>query len=106
MADPKRKQLVGLRTINPDCTIPEGAQVVLDPDQPLPMDMLGHVTSSYASPTLGHSIALALLKGGHTKHGETVWIPMLDGQPPIQAVITNTVFYDAQGDRLNGPGTT
>jgi sarcosine oxidase subunit alpha len=106
MADPKRKQLVGLRTVNPNDVIPEGAHAVLDPTQPPPMDMLGHVTSSYASPNLGYSIAMALLKGGHKLLGETVWIPMLDGQKPIKAVVTNTVFYDAQGDRLNGTSSS
>ena len=102
MADPQRKQLVGLLTEDPKQVIPEGAHAVLDPDQPAPMEMLGHVTSSYYSPNLGHSIAMALLKGGHNRVGETVYIPMLDGQPPIQARITNTSFYDPQGDRLNG----
>jgi len=34
--------------------------------------------------------------------GQTVYIPMLDGQPPIKARITDTSFYDANGGRLNG----
>ena len=102
MADPQRKQLVGLLTEDPKQVIPEGAHAVLDPDQLVPMEMLGHVTSSYYSPNLGHSIAMALLKGGHNRSGETVYIPMLDGQPPIKARITETSFYDPQGDRLNG----
>ena len=102
MADPQRKQLVGLLTEDPKQVIPEGAHAVLDPDQPAPMEMLGHVTSSYYSPNLGHSIAMALLKGGHNRSGETVYIPMLDGQLPIKARITETSFYDPQGDRLNG----
>ena len=44
--------------------MPEGAHAVIDPNQPLPMDMLGQVTSSYFSPNCGRSIALAMLKGG------------------------------------------
>jgi len=102
MADPQRKQLVGLLTDDPNKVIPEGAHAVLDPDQPAPVAMLGHVTSSYFSPNLGHSIAMGLLKGGHELMGQTVYIPMLDGQPPIKARITDTSFYDAKGDRLNG----
>ncbi len=102
MADPRRKQLVGLLTDDPNKVIPEGAHAVLDPDQPTPMAMLGHVTSSYFSQNLGHSIAMGLLKGGHKLIGQTVYIPMLDGQPPIKARITDTSFYDAEGDRLNG----
>ena len=101
MAEPDRKQLVGLRTADPSRVIPEGAHAVLDPNAPLPMPMLGHVTSSYYSPNLGHSIAMALLKGGHQMMGQTVYIPMLDGSDPIEATITSTVFYDPNGDRLN-----
>ena len=97
-----RKQLVGLRTKDPKQVIPEGAYAVLDPNQPPPVDMLGHVTSSYFSPTLGHSIAMALLRGGHARKGQTVYFPMLDGSAPIEATITDTNFYDPKGERLNG----
>ena len=38
--------------------------------------MIGHVTSSYLSPTLGRSIALAMVAGGRARHGETVYVPM------------------------------
>ncbi len=97
-----RKQLVGLRTKDPKQVIPEGAHGVLDPNQPPPVDMLGHVTSSYFSPTLGHSIAMALLRGGHARKGQTVYFPMLDGSAPIEATITDTNFYDPKGERING----
>ena len=96
-----RKQLVGLMTEDPMEVIPEGAHAVL-PNQPPPMDILGHVTSSYYSPNLNHSIAMALLKGGRKLKGETVWLPMIDGRKPIKATVTDTVFYDPKGDRLDG----
>ena len=102
MSFDNRKQLVGLLTEDPKAVIPEGAHAVLDPNQPMPMEMLGQVTSSYYSPNLGHSIAMALLKGGHALKGETVWFPMIDGSDPIKATITDTVFYDPKGERLNG----
>jgi sarcosine oxidase subunit alpha len=47
-----RKQLVGLLTENPLTVLAEGSQVVLDPKQPKPMKMIGHVTSSYWSESL------------------------------------------------------
>ena len=97
-----RKQLVGLLTQDPTEVIPEGAHAVLDPKQPAPMDMLGQVTSSYHSPNLNHSIALALLKDGGKLKGQTVWFPMIDGRRPIKATVTDTVFYDPKGERLNG----
>ena len=102
MALKDRKQLVGLVTENPMDVIPEGAHAVLDPNQPMPMEMLGQVTSSYFSPNLNQSIAMAMLKGGHAMKGETVWFPMIDGSEPIKATITDTVFYDPKGEKLNG----
>ncbi|PII39519.1 sarcosine oxidase subunit alpha, partial [Sinorhizobium meliloti CCBAU 01290] len=45
-----RKQLVGLLTKDPQVVLEEGAQIVADPNEPKPMTMLGHVTSSYWSP--------------------------------------------------------
>lgn len=102
MALTDRKQLVGLVTENPNDLIPEGAHAVLDPNQPMPMEMLGQVTSSYHSPNLGHSVAMALLKGGHAMMGQTVYFPMLNGAKPIKATITSTSFYDPKGERING----
>ena len=55
-----RKQLVGLLTDDPKAVLQEGAQIVADPNQPKPMTMLGHVTSSYWSEALGRSIAMAV----------------------------------------------
>ena len=102
MAASDRKQLVGLVTKDPTKVIPEGAHAVLDPNEPMPMTMLGQVTSSYWSPNLKKSIAMGLLKGGRDLMGKTVYFPMLDGQAPIEATITDTVFYDPKGERING----
>ncbi|MCR4265407.1 sarcosine oxidase subunit alpha [Nitratireductor sp. ZSWI3] len=93
-----RKQLVGLLTEDGSTRLEEGAQIVLDPGQPKPMKMVGHVTSSYRSEAAGRPIALALIEGGHKRMGETVFIPMPDAV--IKAEITGTVFYDLDGDRL------
>ena len=92
MNDNSRKQLVGLVTINPNIVIPEGAHAILDKNQELPYDMLGHVTSSYYSPNLGKSIALALLKNGTYLHGKTVWLPQINGNDPIEAKVTKSTF--------------
>ncbi len=53
-----RKQLVGLKTKDPKTVLEEGAQIVADPNQPIPMKMIGHVTSSYWSENCGRSIAI------------------------------------------------
>jgi sarcosine oxidase subunit alpha len=74
-AGPGRKQLVGLLTEDPQDVLEEGAQIVADPDQPIPMTMLGHVTSSYHSATLGRSIAMAVIVDGRARW-ELIHIPM------------------------------
>jgi sarcosine oxidase, subunit alpha len=100
-----RKQLVGLLTVNPQTVLPEGGQIVEHAQfaSPLsqPVPMLGHVTSSYFSASLQRSIALALVKDGRKRMGSTVYIPLAFGQT-IAAVISESVFIDPKGDRLNG----
>jgi sarcosine oxidase subunit alpha len=93
-----RKQLVGLKTKDPKIVLEEGAQIVSDPHQSLPMKMVGHVTSSYWSEVLGQSIAMALIEGGQDRMGETIYIPMPEGV--LEAEICSSVFYDPAGDRL------
>jgi sarcosine oxidase subunit alpha len=95
-----RKQFVGLLTDDPNEVLEEGAQIVADPKQAIPMTMIGHVTSSYWSATLGRSIALAVVQGGQARMGETLFIPM-PGRV-VSAKISDTVFYDKEGARLNG----
>ena len=95
-----RKQLVGLLTTDPHQVLPEGGQIVTEPSREPPLKMIGHVTSSYHSPNLGRSIALALIEGGRTRLGETVHVPLDDRA--ISAVISEPVFVDPQGRRLRG----
>jgi sarcosine oxidase subunit alpha len=100
MQAPTRKQLVGLLTQDPGVVLDEGAQLVETRGQKAPMRMIGHVTSSYASAVLGRSIALAMLAGGRARIGQTLYVPMPDGDVAVQ--VTKPVFYDAEGARLNG----
>lgn len=95
-----RKQLVGLRPKDPRVILEEGAQIVLDPGGQIPLPMVGHVTSSYYSPTLDSGFALAVVKGGQQKMGQTVWLPMADGQVH-EAEIVSSVFVDPKGERQN-----
>ena len=95
-----RKQLVGLLPVDPDALIPEGAQVVLEDTGSIPMPMAGHVTSSYRSPALGRTFALAMVAGGHALTGRTVFAPMREGT--IAAEVTAPIFYDPEGARRDG----
>ena len=96
---PGRKQLVGLLTDDPAVVLEEGAQIVADPNQPVPMTMIGHVTSSYWSEALGRSIAMALVAGGHERMGQTLFIPMPG--TTFSAKVSGMQFFDPEGTRLN-----
>ena len=100
MADPSRKQLVGLLTRNPETVLDEGAQITAIAGQTAPMKLIGHVTSSYHSAVLGRSIALAMVGGGRGRMGQTLWSPSPGGEIAVQVV--SPVFYDAEGARVNG----
>ena len=93
-----RKQLVGILTKDPKEVLEEGAQLV-EKITTLPMEMVGHVTSSYYSPNLGRSFALALVKEGLKKKGLTIFAPMLN--KTIEVEITNSVFIDPSNERLS-----
>ncbi|MDI5892744.1 sarcosine oxidase subunit alpha [Halomonas rhizosphaerae] len=95
-----RKQLVGLKPRDAKVVLEEGAQIVFDPNHAIPMPMVGHVTSSYYSPTLDSGFALAVVKGGQQKMGETVYLPMADGQVH-EAEIVSPIFLDPKGERQN-----
>ena len=96
-----RKELVGLLTDDPKEVLPEGGQIVNEVSKAIPLAMQGHVTSSYYSACLERSIAMALVKGGHQRHGETVYIALTDGRF-VPAVIGSSVFYDPKGERQDG----
>ncbi|WP_456294700.1 sarcosine oxidase subunit alpha [Vibrio sp. AK197] len=95
-----RKQLVGLKTIDPNVVIPEGSQGVMDPNAPIPVPMVGHITSSYWSENLGRSIAMGFVKSGLSRMGEKIYYPQVDGSV-IEAEICSTVFLDPKGERQN-----
>jgi sarcosine oxidase subunit alpha len=97
---PDRKQLVGLLPVEPDQLLPEGAQLVERDTGVIPMAMVGHVTSSYASPILGRTIALAMVESGRARHGQMLYAPLLGAT--ISAEVTDPIFYDAEGARRDG----
>jgi sarcosine oxidase, subunit alpha len=95
-----RKHLVGLLAANLSEVIPEGAQVVAELKPKPPMKMLGHVTSSYYSPNVGRSIALALIEGGRARIGQELYA-VLPGRT-IRLTVTEPRFFDLEGTRVNG----
>jgi sarcosine oxidase subunit alpha len=100
LASEVRKQLVGLLTDDPQEVLPDGAYAVAEVKPSPPMKMTGQVTSSYYSPTLDRSIAMALIESGLDMMGETVSFP-LEGGKVVTAKIVSPVFLDAEGNRQN-----
>ena len=63
-----------------------------------PAPTLGHVTSSYMSPNLGRSIALAVVKAGGARIGERVFVARRDGDP-IPVRVSEADFLAVLGRR-------
>jgi sarcosine oxidase subunit alpha len=62
--------------------------------------MLGHVTSSYRSAALDRTFALALVRSGRERIGETLYVPF-DGTV-VPVTVTDPVLYDKEGTRRDG----
>lgn len=99
-----RKELVGLLANDPQTLLVEGSQI-LNKDEAgrvarPPVPMIGHVTSSYRSPTLKRTIAMALIESGRSRMNEEVGV-FVHGKVEM-ARIVEPRFYDVKGERLNG----
>jgi len=99
-----RKHLVGLLPVDRTTRLPEGCQVVAPgpdlADRPVPVPMLGHVTSSYHSVALGRPFALALIKAGRDRLGEVLLAPV--GGRLVEVEVTSHVLYDPEGTKRDG----
>jgi sarcosine oxidase subunit alpha len=100
IAGGERKHLVGLLTDDAAEVLVEGAQLVETPPSRPPATMVGHVTSSYMSPNVGRSIALAMVKNGRERVGGRLFAAMENKAIPVSVV--RPVFFDPEGGRLDG----
>jgi sarcosine oxidase subunit alpha len=92
--------LVGLLPEKVDEVLPEGAYITAlnaQPDEHGKTRHTGFVTSSYYSPTLGRSFALALVANGLNRMGEQVSLPI--GKNVLVATICDAVFIDKENIR-------
>ncbi len=98
-----RKQLVGLLTTDAGIVLRVGSQLIAWADRRQirrpPVSMIGHVTSSGASPNLGRSIALALVENGRARIGER--IAAVDRGRIVEVTIAAPRFFDLDGERLH-----
>ena len=99
LEDPARPTLVGLEIVGN-----EGAKAgsILYADG---ADPTGHgdgwVSSVTYSPALGKNIALALLKNGKDRKGETVQVMNFVGDQKLTAKVVSHHFFDPKGERQN-----
>ena len=92
LTDPNRWQYVGLETLEPERILPDGVYATDGTKGPggVPT-MIGRVTSTYWSPTLGRSIALGLVCRGAERRGEVIEFRPAIGKP-IPARIVDPRF--------------
>lgn len=99
-----RKHLVGVLPVDGTTRLAEGAQLItsgtaLTPEAG-PVPMIGHVTSSYISPSMDRPFGLALVENGRNRMGEIAQSPV--GGELVDVEITSPVFYDPEGNRRDG----
>ncbi|MDF1607805.1 sarcosine oxidase subunit alpha family protein [Hoeflea sp. YIM 152468] len=81
-----RAQLVGLRPVKPAHRILAGAHLLMPGTDPSMANDQGHVTSACWSPHLNSTIALAMLKRGRERQGESLMV--WDGLRGIETEVT------------------
>ena len=94
-----RKQLVGILPINKNDRLEEGQHIILDKEIKTPTPMLGHITSCYQSPTLGHNFALAVIKNGQSLIGTKAFASTPELKT-IEVEIVEPIFYDKENTKL------
>lgn len=100
LVDPEHPTLVGLRPVDRDQRLRNGARLVARDVAPEPDNHAGHVTSTAFSPSAGHWIGLGLLARGPERIGEIIrgWDPIRGADLELEVV--SPVFVDAEGGRL------
>jgi sarcosine oxidase subunit alpha len=98
---PDRPSLVGVKPIDPATSFRTGAHILADGAAATLESDQGYVTSSAFSPSLGHTIGLALIKNGPERIGEKVVVWNGLRNEYTDAVICSPVFIDPQNEKLH-----
>ena len=97
-----RLQLVGLVPEDGGSTIPAGAHLTDAPwHAGKTQTPIGRLTAAVDSPTLGHSIALALLRRGHERINQKLWAVSPVADKSVEVIVVGNCFYDPKGNRLH-----
>jgi methylglutamate dehydrogenase subunit C len=97
MHGPEREQLVGLKA---SAEMTAGAHVFTPGDRVHRETDQGYITSVCWSPTLEAHLALAFVKDGRARQGQTVRVVDHLRKIDVMAEITDPVFHDKEGAKL------
>jgi sarcosine oxidase subunit alpha len=89
-------RLIGVWPTDPGMVPPEASLIVKG------TTIVGRITSSRMSPTLGRSICMALIREDLSKAGTSLTIRLPDGQLASAHVAERRIHFDPQGTRLHG----
>jgi sarcosine oxidase subunit alpha len=104
LRDPERPALVGLVPEDGRTPILGGSQIIAveHAKEPVPVPMLGHVSSACSGPSVGHPVALGFLKGGLARwEGQSVVVAYPLKGTQVRARVVPPHFYDPDGSRQN-----
>lgn len=97
-----REQLVGLVSQDSATPIPYAAHLSdAELDEKGMAQTCGFLTAAIQSPILGHPIALALLKNGRARLGDTLWAHSPVAGQSVRVRVTTSCFYDEKGERMH-----
>lgn len=99
---PDRERLVGLKPVGAVKEMNAGAFLFEPGDEPIRENQQGYTTSVCFSPTLQTTLALAFVRGGAKRHGET--LKLVDHLRDVTTTveICDPVFFDPEGGRARG----
>jgi sarcosine oxidase subunit alpha len=90
-------KLVGLQPVDPTIVPAEGSQLVSEG-----RSIVGRITSSRMSPTLGRSICLGFALNELARPGSVVTVRLPEGRDIPALVTTHLAHFDPEGTRLRG----
>ena len=98
LADTSAPVLVGIQPTDPSIVPDEAGQIV----RPGTDEIIGRITSSRMSPTLGRSICLGQVLPEASKAGSELTILMTDGRRITARVMAHHAHFDPGGERVRG----
>ncbi len=101
LQDPKRQRLVGVKSLDPAQPFRTGAHILNKGEKPSLEGSQGYVTSTAFSPTVGHTIGLALVVDGPDRLGEEIVIWNALRGEIAAGQLCEPVFVDPENRKLH-----